>query len=347
MNIYLDNGYLNFDAILKLKMPYIFIIGGRGTGKTYGALKYAIENDGKFIFMRRKQKQIDAITISEFNPFQPINRDRFLNICPCIIRNNQYGFYNMIAGEDEKMHPEGEPLGYAIALSEFSNIRGFNAPDVNLMIYDEFIQQDDERRMKGEANALFNAYETINRNRELEGKEPVKLICLSNSNKITNPIFMELGLVQHVSKMIKNGKEISILPQRKLVIINMKNSKISEAKKDTVLYQLTRGTEFEKMAIDNDYNFYESRTKSINLKELVPEVRIGEIQIDRWKGHNLYYVTGKFHGSPKDIFSCSTVDIERARRAYRELAFYYMSNNIIFENYTNESIFAEYFQIKI
>ena len=39
MRVYDSNGYVNIPEILKHEAVFIFIYGGRGTGKTYGALK--------------------------------------------------------------------------------------------------------------------------------------------------------------------------------------------------------------------------------------------------------------------------------------------------------------------
>ena len=51
MSIYLDNGYLNIEQILSYGLPFNFVVGGRGTGKTYGALKTAYEINIRFILM--------------------------------------------------------------------------------------------------------------------------------------------------------------------------------------------------------------------------------------------------------------------------------------------------------
>ena len=47
--LYDSNGYVNIKGILETGCPFIFIWGGRGTGKTYGILKHAVENNKKFI----------------------------------------------------------------------------------------------------------------------------------------------------------------------------------------------------------------------------------------------------------------------------------------------------------
>ena len=48
--------------------------------------------------------------------------------------------------------------------------------------------------MKNKFMLFFNLYETVNRNRELEGKEPVKVYMLSNSTSLDNEILAELSI---------------------------------------------------------------------------------------------------------------------------------------------------------
>ena len=48
IKLYTDEGWPNFsedDGILSTGAPIIFIWGGRGTGKTYGAIKYVHEKE--------------------------------------------------------------------------------------------------------------------------------------------------------------------------------------------------------------------------------------------------------------------------------------------------------------
>jgi hypothetical protein len=205
MNIYQDSGYIDIRKILSLGLPFIFLVGGRATGKTYGSLKVVIEDDIRFIYMRRTQTQADLINKPEFSPYKSLNTDLGWNIGTESISKYNAGFYRQVE-EDGRMISQGSPLGYTCALSTVSNIRGFDASDVELQIYDEFIPEKHERPIKEEGKALLNSYETINRNRELNGKKPVQLLCMANANDLANPVFMELGLVKKAYEMKKKTK---------------------------------------------------------------------------------------------------------------------------------------------
>ena len=157
MGLYLPNGYVDIRWILAQCLPFNFLVGGRGTGKTYGALKVVVEDNIKFMLPRRTQAQIDFVTKSEFSPIKPINRDLGVDITAAKKTKYNTGFY----ADDS-----GDPIGYASALSTMSNLRGFDASDVQLWIFDEFIPERHERPIKNEGAAFLNAYETMNRNLE-------------------------------------------------------------------------------------------------------------------------------------------------------------------------------------
>ena len=45
MKLYNSLGYANMPDIIESETPFVLTIGGRGTGKTYGAIKYLLENN--------------------------------------------------------------------------------------------------------------------------------------------------------------------------------------------------------------------------------------------------------------------------------------------------------------
>lgn len=335
MKLYQDNGYVNIGEIIGLGLPFNFCIGGRATGKTYTSLKTVKEEGIKFFFMRRTQAQADLINKPEFSPFKSINRDNGWNIQSKPITKYNAGFYD---GESET------PIGYSGALSTISNIRGFDAQEIDLLIYDEFIPERHERPIKNEGSALLNAYETINRNRELNGKKPLQLLCLANANDISNPIFMELRLVAIAERMRKRGQEIYINRERGIGIFMLSESPISRLKGETALYKLTSGSEFHKMSIDNSFIGcnYENVVKR-PLIEYKPVVSIGEICIYSHKNTGKLYISTHISGSPKQ-YSSSESDISRFQKAYFWIWEEYMVNNIEFEEVLCEILLTKYFR---
>lgn len=337
MGLYLDNGYINFDYIVNPKYPFTFIIGGRGTGKTYGAIQYMLANDLPFMFMRRTQSQADLIEKPDFSPFTPVCNDNNYDVKIEQISKYNAGIYEA----DEEGNP-GRILAYTCALSTMSNMRGFSASNLKAIVYDEFIPESHERPIKNEGAALLNAYETINRNRELQGESPVMLLCLSNSNTITSPVFIELKMIKIVASLIQHGQEVYRDPEKGLQIIYIMHSAISNQKSKTALYRLAGESAFSRMSLSNIFDDYDtSNVLSRPIREYRPLVSIGEITIYRHKTGGLYYVTGHKEGSPKEYQPTKT-DLKSFITDYWYLPAARIRGKVCFETITDKIIFDKY-----
>lgn len=340
--MYTDKGYLDFEWIMRDRNPFIFIVGGRGSGKTFGAIQYALNHQKQFFFMRRTQIQVDMIRNDAFNPFKVVDE----SICVSTIAKNLTGIYRGYRGDDDIYHPEGAPVGYMCALSTISNIRGFDASDVDMIIYDEFIGESHERPIKAEGQALLNAYETINRNRELQGKEPVQLIALANSNNLACPVFVELELVTPVEKMINTGNSVYKNDLRGVSVYMVNSSPVLEAKSNTALYKLSAGSEFSEMALNNKFTAEEmDHIRSKDLKPYRIICKAGELAIYKHKDNSDYYITGHVSGSPGSIYKASEMDLKRFRREHYYLWLAYLRGKIWFESYIYKVLFERYFNM--
>lgn len=338
--LFLKSGYLNVDRILEEDYPFIFIIGARGVGKTYGILKYIYESDIKALLLRRTQVQADIISNNAFHPYKKLCTDNGWNIRTMPIVKGIVGLCSANS-DDEIIAP---PFGFIAALSTFSNLRGFDASDVDIIFLDEFIPETGSKPIQSEFEKYLNCYETVNRNRELSGEPPVKFICAANSNSIDNPFFIGLGIVNKIYAMQKKGKSIYTDDRRGLMVINLAYSPISEAKADTALYRLSAGTGFENMALSNEYGDLD--TSRISNRERVIDYRpiftVGEITIYKHKSLIKYYVTTLRSGSP-DTYTTTADDLKRCRNKYAFAivdAFY--DDHIIFENATCQVLFTNY-----
>ena len=335
MSLFLDNGFVNMPRLFASRLPFIFVVGGRGTGKTYGALEYVRKQalDGKkFIYMRRTQDQVDKISQDDFSPFKSV--DELTGTITTVQKMSGKTFSFIDA-------PSDKTLGYCFALSTFAKMRGFDASDVATLVFDEFIPEKHERQIKNEAEAFFNAVETINRNRELTGGEPLQCVLLSNANNMGNPLFLELGLVSRATKMLSKGVDTYRDEKRGLMLVIIQNSPISEAKKQTALYKLTKGSSFQKMAIDNDFDEQCSNLRHAPLKELRPLVGVGEITIYTHKSENWLYVSTHRTGSPS-TFGSSIAELNRFRLQYMWVWEAYMMRRVYFEEYLCELLLSKY-----
>ena len=350
LNLFDKNGYIDFNKVMNTGMTYTFITGGRGTGKTFGALLWAINNNKRFIFMRRTQVQVDLIQTPELNPFNALGSvlgKKYL-FCMKKINKNITGVYRGELNPDTGIYePAGEVLGYIMALSTVSNIRGFDASNMDILIYDEFIGEKHEKVIKAEGTAFLNAIETISRNRELQGKDPLKVVCLSNSNDLANPVFIELKLVTLVEKMLKKDQMLSTFPERDLAIFLIKNSPISERKKTTSLYKLAGNSSFTDMSIGNEFTEdNRAMVKSMNLKEFVPVLAVGEMYIYRHKSNRrMYYVSEHKTGKFMQQYNSDMTELKRFKSDYYFFKLAYLNRHVFFENYTLLVLFEKYLNI--
>ena len=251
----------------KSDMPIKIIIGPRGCGKTYSVLDYMQEQStekSKFIYMRRDGTEIDSCSSEYGNPYKKLNSDKGYNIHPFqISKFNGFG----IARDDDM-----NVIGYGVALSTFASMRSQDFSDVDRIFFEEFIPEKHKRKIKGEGQALLNLYETVNRNRELDGEAPVEMIMCANGIDLANPILLELGATSLIGKMLMNGQRRLTVPEKSLYIEIIPRTAVSDLKEDTVLYRLA-SKEFAIDALDTkfrgaDLDFVK---KNVNLRSYKTE----------------------------------------------------------------------------
>ena len=330
--IYDCNGWVNWDYIMAQEESIISVVGARGTGKTYGLIKWLIEHDQKFIYLRRLKSQLEECRKESGNPFKKLNTDLNIDIKPFPNAGSvvfRYGDKN------------GKTVAVGVALSVVANVRGIDYSDIDYIVFDEFISSDGERPIKNEFGAFLNFYETVNRNRELEGRPAVKALLLGNANRIANPYFTGWKCMKRVLRMITGNQMVWRSDDRTRMIILLLQSPISEMKSDTVLYK-NASRDFMEMALDNAFRTDETVIKSEPLKEFIHIVSIGEIGIYRHKTDRRYYVSATTAKQP--YYDAFGIGLKMFQQDYYMLRVYYMVNkSVTFESFEIELIFREMF----
>lgn len=341
--LYLDNGYLDMRKVINLPYPFIFVVGGRGTGKTFGALTTCVEDNLIFGYVRRTQTQADVIKSESMSPFKSVNRLNGWDIVPYRTAKYVHGFFDTFVDEEGNKRIDPEKLkGYAFALSTFSNLRSFDASDINIILYDEFIPQVSERALTNESDSFFNMVETINRNRELNGDDPTKVLCMANASDIANPYFMSLGLVTKLMSVKSAGEFIWTDEKRGICVIFPKSSKISEEKKDTALYKMTEGTQFYANSIENDFVYnHPTAVHSSPLIEYKLMVSVGELHVYKHKAKREFYISTHKTGTAP-AYGCSPKELKIFQHRYPYLRSALFGNILTYENYACEVLFDKY-----
>ena len=332
--IYDTNGWVNWDYILEQPSSFISVVGARGVGKTYGIFKKLTKEKKKFIYLRRLKSQLDQCGKLEGNPFKKINEDTSMDIKP-------FSSGGIISFRE--VDKNGSIIAVGVALSVVANVRGIDFSDYDYIVFDEFIASSGERPIKNEFSAFLNFYETVNRNRELEGKNAVKCIMLGNANTLINPYFSAWHFMKTAVRMITGGQMVWRSADQTRMIILLLHSPISEKKKDTALYQ-NANEDFIQMALDNAFKTDETKIKSEPLKEYNHIVSVGELGIYRHKSERKYYVSATQAGQP--YYDAFGIGLKMFQQDFYMLRVHYMiSKNIWFESFELEVIFRELFNL--
>lgn len=236
---------------------YNFFIGPRGTGKTYGSLKYCIEQYLKwkakgvpweFVYVRRREEELKKITKQKHGRiFQAVQREFPEHI---------------LLAESNTLYCDGEVMGYAVQLSCADQaLKGDSFPNVRVIIFDEFItaKKGNGGYLPDEVRIFNDLYESIAR----PGTDHPRVIVLflSNAVSITNPYFDYYHLDKPYNGDIQRfGKNKNILVQ------NVVCEKVRQAKLATEFYQLNADSEYLDYAVNNEWlldndNFIEKKTQ--------------------------------------------------------------------------------------
>ena len=333
--LYQSDGWVNWDYILEQPASFVSVVGARGVGKTYGIFKKLITAGEKFIYLRRLKSQLDQCGKLEGNPFRKLNLDLGREITPY-----SSGGIIMFRSGDKT----GDIAAAGVALSVVANVRGIDFSDYNYIVFDEFIASIGERPIKNEFQAFLNFYETVNRNRELEGKAPVKCIMLGNANTLINPYFSAWHFMKTAVRMITGNQMVWRSSDQSRMVILLLHSPISERKKDSVLYQ-NATSDFIEMALDNSFRTDETNIRSEPLTEYIHMVSIGEIGIYKHKSERRYYVSGTQGDTP--YYDAFGIGLKMFQQDYYMLRVHYMvSKNVWFESFELEIIFRELFGLR-
>ena len=335
MELYEKSGYLNMPEIIDSGPPFIFIAAARGTGKTYGALKHYTAQRRQIMLLRRTQNeadlQLDHDSSSFLEPMDDLDEQYYIE------KKKSVG---MVMLQDD---PEDFPLAFVAALSTFANVRGsFNFQRVTDIFYDEFICEPHVRKIKNEGMALANLYESVNRNRELSGRDPVKLVCAANSVNMANDIFLYFNLIQDAEQMLASGEDMRLIGNKLLII--PQRSPVSMKKSKTALYQAV-DKEFSDMAIKNkfilnDFSYVGRR----NLRDYELLFNAGLLYFYRHKADNIFYVTQTF-GQTKNRYGSGYAALEKLRRDKWRWPALYLDGMIYFDSYQSIVLFEKYFDL--
>lgn len=338
-NIYDENGYLNIEEIASGGHWLIVIIGARQVGKTYGTLKYMLDNNIMHILLRRTTDELELIGGNlNLNPYKAFEPEYITGI---FHKKKLYTINDYHVNEKNEIIKDNL-RGMALSLPQIAHIRGFNGSAFTDIVYDEFIPEKGVTVRKTEGDSLLNAYTTVNGNRELEGEKPVRLWLLANSNNIASPVLEALSLTDPILDMRRKGREV--YEWRNALIVQPKSREVIDKRENTELMKhLTDGGNFKEMALNNEFAYDRSPLiRQLSIKGMKPLFSYNGVFYAWEGGGNVYICKAKHTIAPYDDSDFSRQLLKDDFIIMRRL---YYTGCVYFADMRCESIFKSVFDI--
>lgn len=344
MRLYTDAGWLDVPHIEQVanrnNIAFIAIIGKRQIGKTYGVLKHMLDSDKRFVLMRGVKTELDMLKRNVNSPFEKIKGYEHRIIFES---ETEYtaNILRIDAGEDNTETKTS--IGMAAALSSIGRIRGFNGDMYTDVVYDEFIPESHLLKVRHGDDAFNNMYTTIAGNRELEGRPPLRVWLLANSNNLDNDILKALNITEIVERMSLRGEESRIITDRGIMIILPDSQIITEKRKKTALYKAIGGnSKFARMAYGNEFAYNEyTDVDTKPLQEYKPLIAFPCCIVHLHKSDKSLYVTTFMKCEPRHVYTDGEYGRMTFAKDFPEIRAAYMRGRITFQSMAVKNYFLD------
>ena len=351
LDLYTAEGWVNYPAffdIAEKRNVWLFVLlGPRQVGKTYGINLEMLQRDLNFIYLRRTDKEFKTICASpKLNPFTKYKDFGFdIDIAKSGPITYSIGEYETTDSGKIKILRE---RGVGLTLSNIASIRGFDGASFTDIVFDEFIPEKIVIHRKAEGDAMLNAYTTINGNRELEGKPPLRLWLLANAFDIQSPILDAFGLVPILEKLMRTGKEYTITDTG-ICLAYFKSRQVIDKRRQTALMRhLSQSSssgaqEFLDMALDNKFAY--DRLDLVQPKDIrgwKPHCKVNGLYIYS-RGSSVLYGCRSPYQEKTDEYGPS--DKKRCNLEHPELYGYYNLGRLTFDSVQSMIIFKKFLEL--
>lgn len=269
------------------------VMSGRATGKTFAATKFIVNKWLKHkkasFYIRRTMTQLDECKDTFF-------RDMEIEFPDVDFKVDGYiGYIN------------GEEAVYMSAVSVSPNKKGSEYPNVDFILFDEYIEtksQHTGKYLKNEMILFLDLVNTIFRFRV----EKQRILILSNSVSFVCPIFSFFDISPDPTKRFQTFKDNSIT-------LELFKSEVFVAEvKQHPFAKLVEGTKYYNYAIGNEV--LEDTNDFIKLKQkgkyaFICEIKIDNYNLGLWKNlrDNFIYIDEKLDKNNIDKYCVFTDDL--------------------------------------
>lgn len=337
-----NSKYWDINRTLSHNCLFNFIISLRGGGKTYGCLKYAVRHFlnakragqvRQFVYLRRQENELKKLCISRGGRLFDAVKGEFEG--------------HTLKAESNTLYCDGEVCGYAMQLSTAFTQKSDAFPNVDLIIFDEFIAVKRSSYLPDEVTKFLELYETIAR----PGTDhpTVRVFFLGNAVTQTNPYFEYFYLDRPYQ-----GEFKKFGPTKDILVQDVDVPELQADKHKSRFGQLIAGSEYASYAIDNEW--LEDDSEFLGKKTKDCEYRMSIRYNGTWIGvwfdpiQWLYYISMDVNLQDPNKYSATTDDhkpnimlIKTAKRmnSFKHLIDAYNMGAIRYESIKLKSWFRE------
>lgn len=281
------------------------IVGMRGVGKTTSAASWCVDDYEKwshqrpseFVWIRRFKSELKGEDLQKF--FDNLKTQE---------KYKDYEFE--VSGKVAKMRKKGQEkwrkFGYFMALTEAITKKGIPYPNVNKVIFDEFIIDKDKQRhrqyLPNECKEFLDIVSTIVRD---DDSRNLRCILMANAGDIVNPYFLFWNFTDF-------DREITKKQGGEVLLHYVDNAGFRDHMKETRFGKLIAGTSYEAFAVNNE--FVEASTEFIGTKPSHARWSFGfKVRGETfgvWHDPNegLWYIDNKTPKRPKPMYALTNKD---------------------------------------
>ena len=228
----LQDIHWSIDDVLTRQRVINIILGQRGVGKTFTTMEWCfnryLKRGEKFIYMRRRQSEIDKAKPTLLQPFPLFSK-----------KISDHTF--KIVGDE--IFIDDKSCGYTVALSTSSNLKGSGYSEVSTLIYDEFLAESGvTRELTKEMHKFYNLLESVFRMRDF------RVLMLANTTSFNccyrNDMHLQLPF---------GTNEYWMHPKKSILVQLVKNPVYEEAKMQSCLGGIIEGTAYAEYAVYNKF----------------------------------------------------------------------------------------------
>lgn len=334
--------YYDSHDLMTRNAMFNFVVGGRGTGKTFDSKRYRIRHFLKtgrqFIYLRRYKTELE----DKDTFFGDIIREGYFPGYEFKV-DGMRGYVRSAVPEDTK--PEDAPpwrlMCFFVTLSTALTKKSVPYPLVDFIIFDEFIiDKGNLHYLPDELKQFQDFYNTVDR-----FEDRVKVMFLANAVSIMNPYFIGLNL--HPRKGARFTKAAN-----GYIMIEMVSSDRFRAFVDSTRFgQMIKGTSYYDYAVSN--TFHDDSDVMVKQKSDAALFRwafsFDGREIGIWTDfqEGVYYVCAKVPPNAmcfvltKDDMQPNLMMVEKSSPVLRVLKRYYMYGCVYFDSAQTRGFFNE------